>query len=313
MQFISNSAAIRRDLYKKGCKENDWCQSDFDIYMEHCLSIRVFYLSAYAQIIGKRYGFFPMEQFYKTSRIPRMECGLCGLIHPIDVVYESCLYPYQCEVDDYLALFQILSPFFENWFFQFFGTNDYCFDKTAWKQLKEVVEIEKVRNDLIELRELYMKWIKFPETDIPPYYTYVRLVLPKKRRIVQKHEFAHREELSFVEMPDSISLIRRSAFWGCHHLKRVMFSKRLKTIEKSAFGNCYMLKEIVFPEGMESIGDAAFFKCSQLENIVIPKSVRHIGRHAFGMCRGLKHVRLPKDIVTEDAFYESPQCVIEYY
>ena len=221
--------------------------------------------------------------------------GISGLVHPIDVVYESCLYPFRSDVVEYLEIFREVSPYIENDFYAFYGQD------------------EEVREELVKLRDLFLKWIECPETDYPAYYAAFTLVIPKRRRVIQKHEFTRCEEPSSVEMPDSVSVIRRSAFWGCHRLEKVRFSKRLKTIEKSAFGDCHLLSGITFPEHLESIGAAAFFNCGRLEDVVIPKSVRHIGKHAFGMCRRLKHVLLPKDTVTDKAFYECHQCEIEYY
>lgn len=273
----------------------DWVRSLGGKDREALFSIGVFYTSACAQVIGKCHGFHAMAQFHDTSGTPRLRLGRFGLIHPIELIYDSLLYPFESDREDYLELFHEVAPYIENNFYAYYGSDD------------------QVREALSDMRELYLKWIECPETEIPIFYNIFRLCIGP-RRIIQEQEYMLREELESVSMPFIVNNIPRSAFWGCHRLERVEFSKELKTIEESAFGDCYMLKDVTFPDGLEAIGAAAFFKCFQLEYLIIPKSVRHIGKHAFGMCHGLKHVLVPKEtLVEEEAFYDCPKCVVKYY
>ena len=141
------------------------------------------------------------------------------------------------------------------------------------------------------------------------------LIIPERRRVIKENELSleEREDLLSVEMPDSVTVIKDSAFWGCRNLETVKLSKKLKTIGPSAFKNCYNLKSITLPEGLESIADSAFFKCFELKKIVIPQSVKSIGEYAFGQSRNLT-IMIPKHTsVSENAFHDAFQCTIERY
>ncbi len=57
----------------------------------------------------------------------------------------------------------------------------------------------------------------------------------------------------------------------------------------SAFYGCRNLKSVTIPEGVTSIGRRAFNEC-RLTEVTIPASVTNIGMMAFYECRGLTDV-----------------------
>ena len=140
------------------------------------------------------------------------------------------------------------------------------------------------------------------------------LMIPQRRRVIQEGEYACREDIQTVTMPDSVNVIKKDAFWSCRNLETVKLSNNLKTIEPGAFYNCYSLKAITLPEGLESIGESAFFCCLNLETLVIPKSVKTIGLDAFGACQKLKLVKVPKTTdISDGPFLHDTHPRIEYY
>ena len=65
-------------------------------------------------------------------------------------------------------------------------------------------------------------------------------------------------------VPDSITLIRNEAFYGCKGLINVMI-----------------------PHSVTEIGESAFESCTGLNKVMIPNSVTEIGSGAFAGCTGL--------------------------
>ena len=57
--------------------------------------------------------------------------------------------------------------------------------------------------------------------------------------------------------------------------------KPVTVIKNTAFFGCHSLASVVIPEGVTSIGDQAFHSCTNLSKIVIPASVTSIGNDAF--------------------------------
>lgn len=76
--------------------------------------------------------------------------------------------------------------------------------------------------------------------------------------------FFNREDLTSVEIPNSVTSIGRAAFEGC-----------------------YRLTSVTIPDNMTSIGDCAFMYCSGLISITIPDSITSMGSYAFYGCNGL--------------------------
>jgi hypothetical protein len=81
-------------------------------------------------------------------------------------------------------------------------------------------------------------------------------------------------------------------FSGCENLTQVNLPETLKFIGYCAFSACSSLKSITLPESVTEFDSFAFFNASALESIVIPKNVTKIGAYAFSNCRSLKSVKL---------------------
>jgi len=79
--------------------------------------------------------------------------------------------------------------------------------------------------------------------------------------------YLNNELVTDLEIPDTVTKINNSAFWGC------------KT-----------LASITIPDSVTSIGDRAFRDCTSLVSITIPDSVTSIGAYAFYGCTSLKTV-----------------------
>ncbi len=109
-----------------------------------------------------------------------------------------------------------------------------------------------------------------------------------------------------VDIPDSVTTIRQSAFSRCTNLKSITVPNTVTRLEVYAFHGCANLQTVVFEEGstLTSLGCApadandaslygagkTFKDCEKLQSITIPKSVERIEEHTFSGCTELEEV-----------------------
>ncbi len=93
-----------------------------------------------------------------------------------------------------------------------------------------------------------------------------------------------------MTIPNSVTSIGNSAFWGCSGLTSVTIPNSVTSIGNSAFRNCSGLTSVTIPNSVTSIGGHAFYNCSSLTSVTIPNSVTTIGDSAFSGCTGLTSV-----------------------
>ena len=130
--------------------------------------------------------------------------------------------------------------------------------------------------------------------------------------------------LSSVTIPNSVTSIGSSAFYGCSGLTTITIPNSVTSIESgvfscsglisitipnsvtsiggSAFHDCYDLASISIPNSVTSIGDAAFGYCPSLTSITIPNSVTSIGDYAFKECFNLNSITIPKSVTSIGRF-----------
>ncbi|MBQ8343098.1 MAG: leucine-rich repeat domain-containing protein [Clostridia bacterium] len=112
--------------------------------------------------------------------------------------------------------------------------------------------------------------------------------------------------------------IKESAFYNCEQLTEVEIPDTVKSIGNSAFYNCTSLTKVTIADGVESIGDCVFAYCKALAEVVIPDSVNSIGgnifmsssvtsvtvgnvedvdNYAFELCETLTNINCPTSII----------------
>lgn len=119
--------------------------------------------------------------------------------------------------------------------------------------------------------------------------------------------FAYNQKsITDITIPNSVTSIGSSAFFGCSGLKAVnisdiaawceiSFSNEESNpfyISKHLYVNGSEIHDLLIPKSVSSIGDFAFYGCSSLKSIHIQGSVSSVGTQAFYGCNGLIKVNI---------------------
>ena len=146
------------------------------------------------------------------------------------------------------------------------------------------------------------------------------------------------EEITYKDVPYSVTSIGNSAFNNCRGLTSITIPDSVTSIGSYVFSNCSRLESITVEKGnsnyhsadnciietasgtliagcknsvipndgsVTSIGSSAFYGCSGLTSITIPDGVTSIGSYAFHYCSGLTSITIPDGVTSigEGAFY----------
>lgn len=106
---------------------------------------------------------------------------------------------------------------------------------------------------------------------------------------LEVEEMYFAKNLQSVILPDSITVIRDSAFMELANLKSINFPPNLQKIGASAFFNT-SLQSVVLPEGFTRLETGSFQRCMMLTSVTIPSTIKHIGPTAFSESTNLKNI-----------------------
>ena len=93
-------------------------------------------------------------------------------------------------------------------------------------------------------------------------------------------------------IPESITIIGHSAFWGCYDLVSIDIPDSVTMICDYAFNSCSNLVSIDIPDSVTTIGSDAFASCYALASVKIGAAVTSIGSYSFGWCISLAVLKI---------------------
>ena len=114
--------------------------------------------------------------------------------------------------------------------------------------------------------------------------------IPEGVTCINDSAFYGCEVLTDVTIPNSVERIGVDAFCFCYALKGVTFGSGLKTIAEEAFTSCQSITSITIPDNVERIDDKAFSSCKALTTVTIGSGVTSIGGYVFNMCYSLEEI-----------------------
>lgn len=120
-----------------------------------------------------------------------------------------------------------------------------------------------------------------------------------------RHLFLNGEEVKDLVIPNGVTSIEGSAFYGCTGLTSVTIDNSVTSIGNAAFYGCTGLTSVCIGNGVTSIGHSAFSGCSGLTSVTLGSSVTSIDNNAFSECSDLTSVTLPNSVthIGCEAFY----------
>ncbi len=120
---------------------------------------------------------------------------------------------------------------------------------------------------------------------------------------VLPHLFDGANNLNYVSVPTSISLIGEYAFCGCIKLKHIQIPDSVTSINSYAFASSG-LEEIVLSDMVTSMGNYVFYGCSSLSNATLPSKRVNITEGMFKNCVSLNSIVLPSSVeaIQDSAF-----------
>lgn len=117
---------------------------------------------------------------------------------------------------------------------------------------------------------------------------------------IGENAFGELSDLTEISIPESITKIGKSAFWGTG-LTSISLPKGLTKIETGLFSQCENLKTVSIPDTVTEIEEAAFYDTA-ITSISIPNSVKTIKNGAFAACKDLESITIPESVTEIEKF-----------
>ena len=127
------------------------------------------------------------------------------------------------------------------------------------------------------------------------------IVLPDPLTKIEKNAFEGCQCISYVKIPNSVTVIDNKAFYGVTSLKTIggigsgasiEIPASVTSIGAGVFSHCTSITKIDIPASVTSIGAGAFSYCTSITKIDIPTSVTNIEGSVFYGCTALQTAKI---------------------
>lgn len=97
---------------------------------------------------------------------------------------------------------------------------------------------------------------------------------------------------STIKLPDTITEIRKGAFYSCQNIRSIVLPKSVKEVGEAAFGDCPALESVDLG-GAEKLGDSLFEHCPKISSITLSGNCKSIdGDEPFISYNTLKEINV---------------------
>jgi hypothetical protein len=124
----------------------------------------------------------------------------------------------------------------------------------------------------------------------PSAYPHDRYTIPDTTRIIGESAFDD-SRISYVEIPEGLSSIKRGAFAGSN-IRKIEIPNTVTELGELVFRFCRNLEKIQLSNSLLSIPRQTFSNCPKLKHLEIPGNVRRIYYSAIAWCNGLEFLKL---------------------
>ena len=137
------------------------------------------------------------------------------------------------------------------------------------------------------------------------------IVLPQSVKIIKYSAFQDCDQMKSITLPDELTTLEEDVFYGCDSLQTIIFPKNLTTIPRDLCGYCRQLQNITFPEELETIDAYAFQYCGLKGTLTLPATLKTIKDHAFYRCE-MEHIAFQEGIQTiKSGAFQSCESLLE--
>lgn len=135
---------------------------------------------------------------------------------------------------------------------------------------------------VLDMADVDMEYL--PDTAFLRSGALVRVVLPRRLRVIGRGAFADCVNLNSVDIPPTVWKIRGGAFVRCANLLDIHIPEGVRNILSRTFAGCVNLTEVRLPESIDTLGYRVFERCQRLERLYIPARTSHIGPSLVSDC-----------------------------
>ena len=114
------------------------------------------------------------------------------------------------------------------------------------------------------------------------------VIFGNKVQTIPNYICAYLQEITEINIPNSVTTIGEYAFYNCTSVNSVTFGNSVNSIGAYAFSGCESITAIEIPNSVKVINQYAFYNSTELTSITLGNAITDIGYCAFHNCTKLQ-------------------------